>query len=1855
MLRFLYEQKAGVALIPIHIRCRWTPITTLATLLVTIACALPALAQSDETAKSFHVVPHLADGGGWQSSLLVTNVSPSTSPCTLQLHGLTVDRFEDAAGVTAAGSTATFALPASGGHLVWRTRNESAEASGYATLDCVSPVVAQVVFARIGSAGTPTGMATVFSSQTATVFQFPVLMPEASLGFAIANDTDAESSCRIVLEDPQQVTLDEAALSVPAKSHTAQFLNQAIQIPEDFSGGSATVSCDQQVAMIGLHFELRSDGSIVTFNALSPAVFDPSLRPSDETAKNFHVLPHIADGGGWQSFLLVTNASPSASACTLQLYGGLRVERFEAAAGVTAAGLTATFSLAASGGNLVWRTRNELAEDSGYATLDCVHPVVAQVVFARVGSAGTPTGMATVFSSQAWEAFQLPVLTPAGTLELAIANDAYSEASCRIVLEDPQGTRLGESTLSAPAKSNVAQMLDAAVPIPAGFRGGTARVECDQPVSVNGLHLELERDGGIVTFNTLPPAAIDVVRPGSVVSDRAALEALYELTAGPNWINNDNWLTDSPLGEWYGVGTDGNGRVTSLALHGNRLSGSIPPELGQLAYLERLDLGFRRDPTSQEFLHNGLWGSIPPELGSLVRLQSLHLQSNQLSGEIPPELGALTKLQRLSLQRNQLTGPIPRELGGLAELRRLDVYSNQLTGPIPPELGSLTKLQFLSLTTNGLTGGIPVELANLGTLSWLGLGSNELTGPIPPELGDLGNLEYLALWGNNLTGPIPPELGNLTKLDGLSLSGNELTGPIPPELGNLANLLSASFGNNRLTGSVPRSFLGLDSLQTLGCAQSDGVCLPATSEFREWVNEVEARSVGSFWVDVPWCDETEKLVLEALYNAMNGPGWTLSDGWLEAEDLARWYGVSTDSVTGRISGLDLTGNRLSGQLPDALGRLSNLKELRIGDNDLVGRLPIPLTEVRLQELDYRDTSLCVPDNAGFRAWLAGIPRHSGTGAECAPLTEREALEGLYRNTRGPNWSESGGWLTDAPLAEWKGVETNAAGQVVALRLRGRGLSGSLPDELGRLSELSELQELDLSYNRFSGSIPPGLASLGRLQALRLQSNQLSGEIPPELGRLSELQELNLSDNRFSGSIPPGLAGLGRLQELLVGGNQLSGGIPPELGRLSELRVLSLANSQLSGSIPPELGDLRRLEYLDLSRSRLTGAIPGQFGKLGELRILRLSENHLTGAIPSEVANLARLRRLDLSRNRLTGLIPSGLGELANLTELHLGDNQLAGPLLVELGRAGSLESLDLRSNALTGPIPPGYSNLSGLESVILAHNPGLAGPLPSGLAALGRLERFMAGGTGLCLPADSGLDAWFVAIADGYLARCREGPSVYLTQATQSWGHPVPLLAGQPALLRVFVTAPSGSAATMPDVTATFHVDGTERHTVRIPASAQIIPAEVVEGDLAASANAEIPAEVITPGLEMVIEVDPDGKLDSTLGVTKRIPESGRMPVEVRAVPPFQLTLIPFLWEGVADSSVVQSVNEMAEDASGQHEAFRRVRALLPVSELAVTAHEPVSMSHSDPHKLLAQIEAMRLMEGGSGYWMGVVERRPGAEVFWRPGYGQIGGRVSIAGPRAANTMAHELGHNLGLRHAPCGSPGGVDPWFPSSDGHIEAWGFDLERSVLVPPTTPDLMSYCGASNQWISGYHLSKALAHRLANDGVAAAALAAKTDPVRTILLWGGRDEDGVPYLDPAFVVDAAPSLPTAGGEYAIEGRTADGNSIFAFTFDMPVSVHAEGEATSFVFALPVQAGWDNALASVTLSGPGGSAALDENTDRPMAILRDPQTGRVRAFPRDPPPPAQSFRARSQVSPVPGLEVIRSRGMPDAAAWHR
>ncbi|MCP5050278.1 MAG: hypothetical protein GY940_24135, partial [bacterium] len=182
--------------------------------------------------------------------------------------------------------------------------------------------------------------------------------------------------------------------------------------------------------------------------------------------------------------------------------------------------------------------------------------------------------------------------------------------------------------------------------------------------------------------------------------EREALIALYNATDGDNWSNNSGWKEGVLEPDGFGpVGSEGNwsgitvsdGHVTLIAITSNNLTGSIPPELGNLSNLESL------------FLYNNqLNGSIPPELADLSNLVELHLSGNQLSGSIPTELGNLSKLISLYLSSNRLSGNIPPELGNLSSLSFLYLNDNQLSGNIPSELGNLSNLTYLSLSGNRL-------------------------------------------------------------------------------------------------------------------------------------------------------------------------------------------------------------------------------------------------------------------------------------------------------------------------------------------------------------------------------------------------------------------------------------------------------------------------------------------------------------------------------------------------------------------------------------------------------------------------------------------------------------------------------------------------------------------------------------------------------------------------------------------------------------------------------------------------------------------------------------------------------------------------------------------------------------------------------------------------------------------------------------------------------------------------------------------------------------------------------------------------------------------------------------------------
>ena len=277
------------------------------------------------------------------------------------------------------------------------------------------------------------------------------------------------------------------------------------------------------------------------------------------------------------------------------------------------------------------------------------------------------------------------------------------------------------------------------------------------------------------------------------------------------------------------------------------------------------------------------------------------------------------------------------------------------------------------------------------------------------------------------------------------------------------------------------------------------------------------------------------------------------------------------------------------------------------------------------------------------------------GVSEIPAKECNALVALYNSTNGANWTDNTNWLSTTTPCTWHFVACGA-GHVLHLYLNNNNLSGTIPIELG---DLTNLQELFLGGNTLTGGIPAQLGKLLSLQYLDLGHNGLTGGIPIQLGDLINLQTLELGANDLSGVIPPHLGDLSNLQALLLYGNQLTNPIPLELGKLSNLQTLHLLDNQLTGSIPAQLGDLTNLKYLELGFNHLNGNIPPQLGKLNNLQQLIMDHNQLSGKIPPELGDLSSLTNLDLGGgNQLSGDIPSDLLKLANLLTLSIEFNML---------------------------------------------------------------------------------------------------------------------------------------------------------------------------------------------------------------------------------------------------------------------------------------------------------------------------------------------------------------------------------------------------------------------------------------------------------------------------------------------------------------------------------------------------------------------------------------------------------------------
>ncbi|XP_074368207.1 putative leucine-rich repeat receptor-like serine/threonine-protein kinase At3g14840 isoform X2 [Apium graveolens] len=232
--------------------------------------------------------------------------------------------------------------------------------------------------------------------------------------------------------------------------------------------------------------------------------------------------------------------------------------------------------------------------------------------------------------------------------------------------------------------------------------------------------------------------------------------------------------------------------VTGIILKSQNLTGKLPPEFQKLPYLQVIDL-----------TRNYIEGTLPVQWASL-KLVQMELDANRMSGNIPPQLGDLPAISAISLSSNNFTGPLPDTLAKLTSLTDFRISDNNFSGKIPSYIQTWTNLKRLDIQASGLDGPIPdfSLLANFFDLRISDLNGND--GKFPAlNKSSFREFKTLILRSCNIVGQLPEYLGEMEYLTTLDLSFNRLSGTISSSMKNLSAVDNIYFTGNLLSGSLP--------------------------------------------------------------------------------------------------------------------------------------------------------------------------------------------------------------------------------------------------------------------------------------------------------------------------------------------------------------------------------------------------------------------------------------------------------------------------------------------------------------------------------------------------------------------------------------------------------------------------------------------------------------------------------------------------------------------------------------------------------------------------------------------------------------------------------------------------------------------------------------------------------------------------------------------------------------------------------------------------------------------------------------------------------------------------------------------
>ncbi|TYI13344.1 hypothetical protein ES332_A08G052500v1 [Gossypium tomentosum] len=401
-------------------------------------------------------------------------------------------------------------------------------------------------------------------------------------------------------------------------------------------------------------------------------------------------------------------------------------------------------------------------------------------------------------------------------------------------------------------------------------------------------------------------------------------------------------------------------QLFGLNLSGNFLQGNIPPCLGSLNTRNLL----------LDLSHNQLSGGIPEMLAQSDSLRFLRLSNNHLSGKITPTIFRSSSLYLLYLDGNNFDGNIPSiDISTIPSypLQDLDLSNNNLSGELPRWIWNVSDLKALAVSNNQLKGLIPMELCYLDSLIILDLSKNNFSGPIP-SCFDAQSIEHLHLSKNRLSGTLTNAFFNSSSLVTLDLSENQLTGEIPYGIGTLSALSVLLLKANYFIGEIPTEMCQLYSLSIIDLSQNKlfGSIPSCLSHLTLQPNyEKSSMRVGGTMLggimDRPNYFGMTEFEWSTLRGSMSLDVYPFIENQMEEKvdyTTKRASYTYKGNILELMSGIDLSCNRLTGEIPTEIGNLSEIRSLNLSHNNLTGHIPSMFSKLKqIESLDLSHNNL----------------------------------------------------------------------------------------------------------------------------------------------------------------------------------------------------------------------------------------------------------------------------------------------------------------------------------------------------------------------------------------------------------------------------------------------------------------------------------------------------------------------------------------------------------------------------------------------------------------------------------------------------------------------------------------------------------------------------------------------------------------------------------------------------------------------------------------------------------------------------------------------------------------------------------